>query len=189
MISAAGVHRDEGFPYYAIDNGAWSFRETGDGSFWLGAHAGRWHDLLVSHAREADFVVAPDIVCGGAASLDLSLSWIGPLLLMTPRVLIPVQDGHRPADLAPYLGARVGVFVGGSTPWKEATLATWGALGRRVGCWVHAGRMNSARKIRLCHLAEVTSFDGSGPSRFADCLERLDHARQRATLPGIGLDV
>ena len=94
------------------------------------------------------------------------------------RVLIAVQDGMRPADVAPYLSHRVGVAVGGSTEWKEAQ------LDRRVwrASWLHVLRVNTARRIRLCHWAGADSFDGSSASRFAVTLPALDSARRQPSL-------
>jgi hypothetical protein len=130
----------------------------------------------------ADWVVAPDIVAGGPASLDLSLSWLDRCLSACPRVLLAVQDGLTPIDVSPFLGARVGLFVGGSTDWKIATMRQWGALGRDRGCWVHVGRVNTARRINYCHDAGVTSFDGTSASRFAVSLPPLDNARRQCHL-------
>jgi hypothetical protein len=70
IVSAAGVLRHEGFPY-ALDNGAWAAYQQG-----------RPFDerLLYVAFRlfgaEADWTVLPDQVCGGHASLDLSLRWM-----------------------------------------------------------------------------------------------------------------
>jgi len=44
---------------------------------------------------------------------------------------------------------------------------------------------NSARRIRVCASAGVDSFDGSGPSRFAVALPRLDLARRQVDLEGL----
>lgn len=71
------------------------------------------------------------------------------------------------ADVRPYLGADVGVFVGGSTPWKLSTMALWADLARERGAWCHVARVNTALRIRKCALAGATSFDGSSASRFA----------------------
>jgi hypothetical protein len=56
---------------YGIDNGAWGTRD----------HPERWDaqafaSLVDKIGHGADFIVLPDIVCGGCASLDLSISWL-----------------------------------------------------------------------------------------------------------------
>ena len=171
--------RSEGFRY-ALDNGAWSAytqRQPFDSL--------AFERALSRMGMFADWTVLPDIVTGGHASLELSLRWMRRVLDASPYALLAVQDGLVPDDVTPFLGKRVGIFVGGSTAWKEATLPQWGALGRQIDCWVHVGRINSARRIRLCQLAGVTSFDGSSVSRYSCTLPLLDHARNQCCLfPG-----
>ena len=106
LISATGVHRTEGFDY-AIDNGAWTaFRQ---GKPW---DQSAFVSLIGKLGALADWVVAPDIVEGGRASLDVSLTWLPRLLDVCPRVLLAVQDGLEPQDVEHLLGERVGIFVG-----------------------------------------------------------------------------
>jgi len=130
----------------------------------------------------ADWSVLPDIVAGGLASLELSLSWMRRVLDETPRALLAVQDGMVAGDVRPFLGPRVGLFVGGSTSWKLQTLHTWGALGHELGCWVHVGRVNTCRRIHLCASAGATSFDGTSASRYAKTIRPLDAARRQLNL-------
>jgi hypothetical protein len=177
FVSARGALRTEGFATYALDNGAWtSYREGRpfDETAFLAAV-----ELLGAGAQ---FVVAPDIVCGGLASLRLSEDWLPRLAGVGRRRLIAVQNGMCPADVRGLLSAEVGLFVGGDTSWKEATLPLWGELAREVGCYLHVGRVNSARRIRLCQLAGASSFDGTSVSRFARTIHRLDAARRQAVL-------
>ena len=173
LVSAAGCLRSEGFPY-ALDNGAWSAftqgRQFDDRAFSV---------ALRKMGRDADWTVIPDIVAGGPASLSLSLSWMRRVLDETHRGMIAVQDGLTVDDVRPYLGERVGIFVGGSTSWKLATLAEWGRLGQEVGCWVHVGRVNTQRRIHACVAAGATSFDGTSASRFSKTVRPLDRARRQ----------
>jgi hypothetical protein len=94
--------------------------------------------------------------------------------------MIAVQNGIVPAHVRDLVGPRVGVFVGGDTEWKLATMAGWASFARARGALCHVGRVNSARRIRLCAAAGVDSFDGSGVSRFATALPPLDLARRQA---------
>lgn len=80
------TNNGDGYKPYALDNGAWGAFRNGipfDETAFL--------KLVTRFWEGADFIVAPDIVEGGLASLDLSLSWLERL----PPVLrlIPVQDG------------------------------------------------------------------------------------------------
>lgn len=176
LVCAVGVHRHEGFPY-ALDNGAWhayAHRKPWDEKSFLGA--------LRKLAARADWTALPDIVAGGLPSLEMSLRWMRRVLDASPTALLPVQDGMTVEDVRPFLGQRVGIFVGGSTAWKEHTMGVWGKLGREVGCLVHIGRVNSQRRIALCAEAQVTSFDGSSASRFAVTTRKLDQARRQLSL-------
>jgi len=175
LVSAAGEWRNEGFPY-AIDNGAWTAFQQG-----RPFDEKRFEGIVRELGRGADWIVAPDIVEGGLASLDFSLEWL-PCLLPIAPVLIAVQDGMRIRDLEEYVDERVGIFVGGSTKWKEASLPMWGELRRSSGCHLHVGRVNTCRRIRLCALAGADSFDGTSVTRFAVNIHRLDRARRQAVL-------
>lgn len=176
LVSPAGVLRHEGFPY-ALDNGAWSYYTQGR-SFDFPA----FEHALRKMGAGADWTTIPDVVAGGHVSLEMSLRWMRRVLDETPRALLAVQDGMGVDDVRPFLGARVGIFVGGSTAWKLSTLAQWGRLGREVGCLVHVGRVNSARRIRACALAGAHSFDGTSASMYAVELPKLDAARRAAVM-------
>jgi len=178
LVSAAGCLRAEGFPY-ALDNGAWTAYQQGR-PFDERAFAVALRKL----GRDADWTVMPDVVCGGLSSMELSLRWMRRVLDESPRALLAVQDGMTVDDVRGLLGPRVGIFVGGSTAWKEATVVRWGALGREVGCWSHVGRVNTKRRIALCTSAGVTSFDGTSASRFAVTVAPLDAARRQLDLFG-----
>lgn len=112
LVSAAGVHRTEGFEDLGIgiDNGAWSVRHTGG---YPDALKRPFIRLLCALGDIADWAVPPDIVAGGAASLALSLRWLPWVLRHCPRALLAVQDGMTIDQVRPYLGADVGIFVGG----------------------------------------------------------------------------
>lgn len=179
LVSAAGALRSEGFPY-ALDNGAWSAYQQG-----RPFDVPLFERALRLMGKGADWAVLPDIVMGGPASLEMSLRWMRRVLDETERALIAVQDGMVAADVAAFVGARVGIFVGGSTAWKLRTMPAWAQLGRQCGAWVHVGRVNSARRISACVTSGCTSFDGSSASRFAKSLPRLDAAVRQLALGGI----
>lgn len=167
----------QGFSTFAIDNGAWSAFQRG-----IPWSPDKWVPLIERLGRDAIWAVAPDIVMGGSASLDRSLSWLPWMAERCSRVLIAVQDGMTDQELAPYLSDRVGIFVGGSTEWKESSLPMWGALKRRVGCWLHVGRVNTARRIRLCAMSGADSFDGTAATRFAKAAAPIGRAARQGAL-------
>ncbi len=171
LVSAAGVHRTEGFARFAIDDGAWTVRETGD---YPPPLKHKFIRLMVRFGDLADWAVPPDIVAGGNRSLALSMKWLPWVLDHCSRALIAVQDGMVADDVRPHLGRQVGVFVGGSTPWKLDTMAMWADLARAAGAWCHVARVNSVKRIKKCALAGATSFDGSSGSRYAVTIPELD---------------
>lgn len=185
LVSAAGEHRDEGFPY-ALDNGAyawWQRELAGEPVDWFaGTTWAPYVALLDKMGANADFAVVPDIPAR-ANSLALSLRWLPEVMRRTPRALIPVQNGMSINQVAPHLGPNIGVFVGGDTAWKEWAVGHWGPWCAERGIWCHVGRVNTARRIRLCSLGRCTSFDGSSASRYAKTLPRLDSARRQGVLP------
>ncbi len=173
LVSATGVHRTEGFPY-AIDNGAWTAFNQGrpfdEQSF---------VSLVKRLGADADWIVVPDIVAGGRKSLEFTKRWMPFVAEHTKRPLVAVQDGMSEADVLPLLTPGVGLFLGGSTDWKLATMPAWGRLAAALGCWFHVGRVNSARRIRLCALAGAHSFDGTSATKFSVNVPALTAARRR----------
>lgn len=95
-------------------------------------------------------------------------------------MLIAVQNGMTVDDIRPLVGGRVGIFIGGNTPWKLRTLPEWGALGVERGCWVHVGRVNSMRRIIACSVGRAHSFDGTSVTQFPKTLTKLDRAVRTA---------
>ena len=149
---------------YGLDNGAWAaFRAGRD------FDPSAFREVLRRWGATAEWIVLPDIVAGGMASLALSLSWLDEVRAVGPRMLLPVQDGMGPDDVLPVLRRepRLGVFLGGSTAWKWATLPVWGDVCRSVGARLHVGRVNTAAAIRACVAAGATSADGTSASIYS----------------------
>lgn len=173
LVSARGVWRTEGFRY-ALDNGAWTSHQQGEPF-----DAGAFRECVALLGSGADWIAVPDVVCGGLDSLRFSESWLPELAPLGVPLLVPVQNGMSASDVRPLLGPHVGVFVGGDSAWKEQSLPGWGRLAREVGCHLHVGRVNTARRIKLCAMAGADSFDGTSVSRFAVTIGPLDAARRQ----------
>jgi len=177
MVSARGVLRTEGFRY-ALDNGAWTSFQRGEPF-----HVAAFERAVARLGADADWIVVPDIVMGGLASLQFSRGWLDRLrrrrALSGATFLIAVQNGMKPAHVGGML-----IFVGGDTRWKLATMAQWARLAHAHGAICHVGRVNSARRIHLCAAAGIDSFDGSGVSRLASALPPLDLARRQVDVEG-----
>lgn len=163
---------------YALDNGAWPAFANGhtwDESAFVRA--------LGKYGSEADFIVVPDVVGDRRASLDLTRNWLPSLRRNMPgRLLIAVQDGMTIADIESLLEENVGIFIGGSTEWKEQAIIPWGRWARELGIYCHVGRVNTARRIALCIAGQAHSFDGTSATRFAKTIPMIDSARKQLSL-------
>lgn len=162
----------------ALDNGAFGAWQRG--TRW---QPEPWLDLLDKHGEQARWAVLPDIVHGGRESLAQSLEWLQRVRNRTALWLIAVQDGMTSKDVSPHVNQTVGLFVGGSSEWKEQTLPTWGKLAKRRGCYLHVGRVNTARRIRLCAMAGADSFDGTSATRFSKNTPRIAAAAAQGAFP------
>ena len=177
LVSRAGEWRTEGFDRYVLDNGAWSDFQAGrsfDGD--------AFEQLIDRLGSRADWIVLPDIVAGGAASLALSTRWLNRCLSVCPLALIAVQDGMEESHLAPLVGRSVGVFLGGSTEWKLANMLRWGAFCADRGVHYHVARVNTERRTWLAIAAGADSIDGSSATRYATTLPMLDRAAKQQDL-------
>lgn len=175
MVSARGVLRTEGMRY-ALDNGAWTSYQKGE-KFDVAA----FETAVEKLGENADFIVVPDVVAGGLESLRYSETWLPRLYGIAP-LLIAVQDGMLPTDVGSLLSTRIGIFVGGSTDWKLATMSSWGILARRHMCHMHVGRVNSVKRVGVCNAAGAHSFDGSSASRYMCTVQKLDNARRQSDM-------
>lgn len=145
-----------GLPW-AIDNGAYSGFDEPAFRRLVAASVGQPRLL---------WVAAPDVVGDASATLALFARWLPDLRSAGVPVAFVGQDGAESLPL-PW-GDLDCFFVGGSTAWKlsqaSADLCT---EARQRGKWVHMGRVNSLRRLRVAHDRGCDSVDGSGYSRFA----------------------
>lgn len=143
-----------GLPW-GIDNGAFSgFDEAA--FLRLVARAAGQPGLL--------WAAAPDVVGDAARTLGLWDLWAPPLRALGVPVALVLQDGQERREL-PDADA---YFVGGSTAFKLSQASADLCLeARRRGRYLHMGRVNSLRRLRVAHDRGCDSVDGSGYSRFA----------------------
>lgn len=113
-------------------------------------------------AQRPDFIVLPDIVGGGLASLALSRRWMGRLYGVVPLYLA-VQDGMEPHRIAPVLRGLAGIFVGGTLEWKLATGERWATFAKSAGIGCHIGRCGGASRVKWAKRIGATSLDSSLP--------------------------
>lgn len=161
LLTAAGL-RASFSEQYALDNGAWPAHLRGR-ALDLDAFDAALHAV----GSAADFVVLPDVVGDWRSTLSLSSEWVDAVAAVTPRHLLAVQDGATPADLPSWCR---GVFVGGTTGWKEATMTQWCSL----GLYCHVGRVNTRRRLAMAYRSWADSVDGSGPAMFDSCARKIE---------------
>jgi hypothetical protein len=105
--------------------------------------------------------VLPDVVGGGLASLEYSLSWLDRVPREWPWYLA-VQDGMTPAAVAPELHRFAGLFLGGTNDFKE-TAHAWCDLAHAAGLKFHYARAGTKRKMLLARLCGADSLDSAFP--------------------------
>jgi hypothetical protein len=113
-----------------------------------------------------DFIVLPDVVGQGEASLRFSLQWEAQCADAGVPLYLAVQNGMEPAAIASLLKwhPRIhGLFVGGDLAWKLETAAAWVQVGRRTGRAVHVGRVGTVDRVEWASAIGATSIDSSFP--------------------------
>lgn len=109
------------------------------------------------------FVTAPDVA--GSARRTAELFWHFKSLFEGWPVAFVCQDGQE--DLPMPWEHISAIFIGGSTSWKCSQhpvhlIKTAKALGK----WVHAGRVNTALRMKHFEKLGTNSYDGTGIGRF-----------------------
>jgi hypothetical protein len=157
-IAPDKVMDPKGVPYF-LDNGA----------FHAWRHKEPWSENrfknLVHKLPDYDFVVAPDVVCGGAKSLGRSLEYVGKI---PGPLYLAVQDGMNAAMVTQFMDSFDGLFVGGSISWKFNTARMWADLAHLHGMKCHAGRVGTWEGFVHMHYCGVDSVDSSTASRHSD---------------------
>jgi hypothetical protein len=144
----------------ALDNGAFSCWARGHG----------WDELSFLNliraviraglAKEVRWIVAPDIVMGGKDSLEKSLHWARYHLDGWP-LLLAVQNGMEPRDVAPLMKHFAGVFVGGDLEWKWTTARAWCDFAHERGKLCHIGRAGESEDLWRARQVGADSADSS----------------------------
>lgn len=117
--------------------------------------------------NRAKFVTAPDVVGEAAPTLELFDTWAPIIKAAGLPVALVGQDGLE--DLVVPWDRMDALFLGGSTEWKLGDAArrlTFEAKAR--GLWVHMGRVNSFKRLRIAASFGCDSADGSKWARFRD---------------------
>lgn len=141
---------------------SWAADNDGYGGFKVGP----WLRMMSLLAGKPGclFATAPDVVADWPATKMLwDIYWPVIHECDLPAAVV-LQDGcmEVPAEAD-------AVFVGGSTEWKLSDAARRLVVqAKERGLWVHMGRVNSQRRLRLAASWDCDSVDGSGWARFFD---------------------
>ena len=140
---------------HAVDNGAFSAFISGvpwDSATFLNA---------LSKYKTPDFIVIPDIVAGGKASLRHSRIW---RQYLPDRFtwFLAVQDGLAPTMIPDDLLRKIGgIFVGGSMDWKLRTAEDWINFAHGRGLKAHVGRIGTLQGLLNMQRKQADSVDSS----------------------------
>jgi hypothetical protein len=152
---------NDGAAYYqqvGIDNGC--FTEIGQARFNLARYQRLIDGALERWGDHVLFATARDVAFDWEGTLRLSLPMLPLLRRMGAPAALVLQDGATPSNI-PWTELDA-VFVGGSTEWKESAMAASIATeARRRHKWVHMGRVNSKRRMRIAYYGGCHSADGT----------------------------
>jgi hypothetical protein len=98
---------------------------------------------------------------GGLASLEVSMLWVERLEGLP--LYLAVQDGMSTADVAPVLDYFLGIFVGGTLPWKLRAASSWVDFAHENGKRCHVGRVGTVGRVEWARAIGVDSIDSSLP--------------------------
>lgn len=141
---------------YCLDNGAFAAAINNRPFDW-----GAWDaalDRYVGHPQAPIWIVVPDVVFDGAATLAQWNQLAEGYRKRYVPLAIAVQNGMTPDDVRSLAVQPDVIFIGGTTEWKWETVGTWCAEFPRV----HVARVNGRRALDASYLAGAESCDGSG---------------------------
>lgn len=182
IVTPIGNHRVEEGRVWAADNGCFTQPHRHDDDRYI-----EWLGKRVEHVKLCRFATAPDVVGDSVATIRRSLPMLGRIRAAGFPAALVGQDGMEASDI-PWDDIDA-FFIGGTTNWKLGSVAaSLAAEARRRGKWVHMGRVNSLRRLRLaqsmgCHSADGT-FAAFGPDKNIPRMQAwMDALRREPMLP------
>jgi hypothetical protein len=146
------------YGWVAIDNGR--FTEAGRRLF----RPAEYDRLIVEGLERAGdhllFATAPDVPFDWAGTLSLSRPWLRRIRRMGCPAALCAQEGMA-ANSIPWDEFDC-LFIGGADSFKEGPVVRDACReARRRGKWVHMGRVNGLRRLRIALEFGVDSVDGT----------------------------
>lgn len=152
-------------PIYAVDNGAfahwYNYRRNWDDGLhdeWLKAIA------KVQKLHKPLWVLAPDVVMDSRRTLELASIYAPILHKAELPVAIALQEGVEYNSVLEFQPQWV--FIGGSTEWKLEQIVPVCRYFSERNIRVHVGRVNTAKRLKLCMGAGADAADGTSLNRY-----------------------
>jgi hypothetical protein len=149
----AGKQSLRGHSLFAADNGCFVQSEKYSDEGYLA-----WLDKL--DRGSCLFAAAPDVVGDAEKTRDRSYPMLPKIRELGFKAAFVIQDGETPDQIRwDELDA---IFIGGSTEWKLGPIAAdIASEAKKRGKWVHMGRVNSFKRMRLAAAIGCDSVDGT----------------------------
>lgn len=162
------------YPIWALDNGCFNHpnRSVEDMLQFLAALS----------RKDAAFFPAPDVVGDAVKTIERSLPVLPKIRALGFKAAYVIQNGIE-NTVIPW-DALDAIFIGGDTAFKlseQARLITQEAKAR--GKWVHMGRVNSFKRLKIandwgCDSADGTYLRFTGASGVATIVKWMDKLKQ-----------
>ena len=149
----AGKQARHGHSVFAADNGCFAQGEKYSDEKFL-----QWLEKL--DRKNCLFAAAPDVVGCAVGTRKRDYPMLPKIRNLGFKAAFIVQDGETAEEIKwDQLDA---IFVGGTTRWKlSQAAAAIVAEAKRRGKWVHMGRVNSFKRMRLAAAIGCDSVDGT----------------------------
>ena len=149
----AGKQSLRGHSLFAADNGCFVQSEKYSDEGYLA-----WLNKL--DRESCLFAAAPDVVGDAEKTRDRSYPMLPKIRDLGFKAAFVIQDGETPDQIRwDELDA---IFIGGSTEWKLGPIAAdIASEAKKRGKWVHMGRVNSFKRMRLAAAIGCDSVDGT----------------------------
>jgi hypothetical protein len=146
------------YKWVAIDNGR--FTEAGRKLFRMAEYEWMIGEGLEQAGDHLLFATAPDVPFDWSETLQFSRPWLRRIRRMGCPVALCAQEGMS-LESIPWDDFDC-LFIGGADDFKEGPLVRVACReARRRGKWVHMGRVNGLRRLRVAQEFGVDSVDGT----------------------------
>jgi hypothetical protein len=155
---------------WAADTGRYASPQDYDAGAYLA-----WLSRLAPELERCLFATAPDTFGDAGATLADSLPMLPRIRALGYRAALVAQP-ELSIDAAPWSEFDA-LFVGGPNSWQHSdALRALAAEARRLGKWLHVGRVNTLGRLRFAQSIGADSADGTflafGPDQNTPRLRR-----------------